>query len=73
MESETNRLTELSPLILAEIQKVSRDAKEQQFLIALLQHELAYYAYEDPNDDHYKRDYKFLLDSYFPFSEAKEE
>jgi hypothetical protein len=69
MATSPNRLTELSPLIIEEIQKVTRHKKEQKFLIELLQYELAYYAYDDPNGDRYKKDYKFLLDTYFPFSD----
>lgn len=70
MSEGSNRLTELSPLIVERINEVTRNKKEQDFLIALLKDELSYGAYLDPSGDHWKKDYKFLLDSLFPYSDA---
>ena len=72
MGERSNRLTELSPLIVERINEVTRNKKEQEFLIMLLKDELSYGAYVDPTGDHWKKNYKFLLDTYFPYSDSGE-
>ena len=59
--------TEISDNIKNRIKKIVKDEKEIQFLLDLLECELAYVDQEKPD---FKKDFKSIIEQRFPFRSA---
>lgn len=59
--------TEISDNIKNRIKKIVKDEKEIQFLLDLLECELAYVDQEKPD---FKKDFKIIIEQRFPFRSA---